>query len=134
MVCTFGKSAPKRLKFQKPVPFPPWESADSNFHTNIYGARKSHNITAKCAQILSCAFPPTAHVSRLFLTIYTKLAYFSYTLLGCFWAVSRHFTDTKCWISLCLLIVKVYIEASKYMNVYVCCLAIFWSGMFPVPL
>ena len=38
-----------QLKFQKPVPFPPRESADSNFHTNLYGARKSHNITALSA-------------------------------------------------------------------------------------
>ena len=76
MVCTIGKSAPKRLKFQKQVPFPPQKSADSIFHTNLYGARKSHNITT--LNILSHAFPPTAHVSLLFLTIYTKLVYFSY--------------------------------------------------------
>ena len=129
MVCTIRKSAPKRFQFQKPVPFPPRESADSIFHTNLYEARKSHNTTAvKCAQILSRAFPPTAHVSRLFLTIYTKFVYFSYAstwgVLGCF----KAFIDTKCWISFCLLI----IEAGKYMNVR--CLATFWSGMLPVPL
>ena len=32
----------------------------------------------KRAQILLRAFPPTAHVSLLFLTIFTKLVYFSY--------------------------------------------------------
>ena len=75
VICTIGKSAPKRLQFKNPVPFPLRESAYSIFHTNLYGARKSHNITA---QILSHAFPPTAHVSYLFLMIYTKLVYFSY--------------------------------------------------------
>ena len=58
--------------------------------------------------ILSRAFPPTAHVSLLFLTIYTKLVYFSHPSTWVFGAVSRRFMDTECWISLCLLILKVY--------------------------
>ena len=92
-----------RLQFQKPVSFPPWESADSNFHTNLYEARKSHSI-----------------IPNLFTS--------ATLLLGCFWVVSRRFTDIKYWISLSLK----FIEAGKYMNVL--CLAIFWSGMLPVPL
>ena len=72
------------------------------------GARNSHNISA----YLSSEF--------LFPTIYTKIVYFSYPFTSAtfllqlpfyfkyFWAVSRCFTDTECWISLCLLTVKVY--------------------------
>ena len=41
--CTIGKSTAKRLK--EPVPLALLESADSNFHANLYGARKRHNIT-----------------------------------------------------------------------------------------
>ena len=35
--CPIGKSASKRFKIQKPVPFPPQESADSNFHKSLWG-------------------------------------------------------------------------------------------------
>ena len=38
LIKTAVKRAPKRLQFRKPVTFPPRESADSNFHTNMYGA------------------------------------------------------------------------------------------------
>ena len=109
MVCTIGKSAPKQLKFQKPVPFPLQESADSNFHTNLsMGLEKPQHYRLKRTQKLSRAFPPTAHMSLLFLTIYTKLVTSANLVIVCFWAVSRCFMDTKCWISLCLLIMKVY--------------------------
>ena len=63
--CTIGNSAAKWVQFQKPVLFPPWESAASNFYTNLYGARKSNgHYRLKSAQILSRAFPSTAHVIR----------------------------------------------------------------------
>ena len=108
MVCAIGKSTPKRLKFQKPVPFPLRESVDSIFHTNLYGDKNPQHSRLKRAQILSHAFPPTTHVSLLFLTIYTKLVYFSYpsTLgdLGLFQDISRILSVG----SLCLLIMKVY--------------------------
>ena len=46
---TIAKRSTKRLKFLNPDPFTKRESAVSNFHTNLYGALKSHNITAQSA-------------------------------------------------------------------------------------
>ena len=60
MVCTIAKRSAKRLKFLNPDPFTPWESAVSNFHTNLYGAIKSHNITAQSE-------PDFGHALSLFL-------------------------------------------------------------------
>ena len=68
MVCTIAKRSAKRLKLLNPDPFTKWESAVSNFHTNLYGAIKSHNITAQSTRFWSRAFQPlgTAHASILF--------------------------------------------------------------------
>ena len=43
---TIGKSAVKRHQNSKSGPFTPRESVVSNCCTNLYGATKSHNITA----------------------------------------------------------------------------------------
>ena len=109
MVCIIGKSAPKQLQFQKLVPFPPRESVHSIFHTNLYGARNSHNITALSApkyvtRVSAYHSRETLVSEDLYQTSFLQLPF----CFGLFWAVSRSFTDTKCWISLCLLIMKVY--------------------------
>ena len=100
----------KWLRFQKLVPFPLWESADSNFHTNLYRARKSHNITALSApEYCHVHFCLPSRESFVSDNLY-QTCYFSYpSTLGVF----RLFQDVlrilrKCWISLRLLIVKVY--------------------------
>ena len=49
VVYTIAKRSTKRLKFLNPDPFTKRESAVSNFLTNLYGAIKSHNITAQSA-------------------------------------------------------------------------------------
>ena len=66
---TIAKRSAKRLKFLNPDPFTKRESAVSNFHTNLYGAIKSHNITAQSAPDFGHAlFNPhgTAHASIMF--------------------------------------------------------------------
>ena len=64
------------LKFLNPDPFTKRESAVSNFHTNLYGAIKSHNITAQSTPDFGHALfnppPGTAHVSILFFAVFTK--------------------------------------------------------------
>ena len=62
----------KQLKFLKPVMFPPRESDDSNFRTNLYGAKQLQDYRLKLAGILSCIFSTTAHMSCLFPMIPTK--------------------------------------------------------------
>ena len=82
----------------------------SIFHSNLYGARKSHNITALSApkychtQVSAYRSCETLVSDDLYQTCLLQLPFY----FGLFRAVSRRFTDTKCWISLCLLIMKVY--------------------------
>ena len=49
MICTIAKRLAKWFKFLNPDPFTKRESVVSNFHTNLYGAIQSHNITAQSA-------------------------------------------------------------------------------------
>ena len=60
MICTIAKRSAKRLKLLNSDLFTPRESAVSNFHTNLYGAIKRHNITAQSA-------PGFGHALSLFL-------------------------------------------------------------------
>ena len=52
------------------------KSSDLNFHTRDY--KQPQHYRLKRARITSRACPATAYVSHLFLTINTKLFYFSY--------------------------------------------------------
>ena len=60
-------------------------------YKSLWGYQMPQHYRLKHALILACAFPSTAHLSRLFLTIDTKLRYLAAFLLllflGCYGAI-----------------------------------------------
>ena len=87
MVCTIAKRSAKWLNFLNPNPFTKRESAVSNFHTNLYGAIKSHNITAQSApdfgHVLSLSvtrIPCSLAVDTKQKTLFTSASFLSFLL------------------------------------------------------